>query len=116
MFLNTKRRRGVACVAMAAFFVGILLLSPVDGFAGDARKVRTRIQPLYPEIARQARIEGMVKVEAVVSPSGDVREARVIGGHPLLAAAAMDAVKRWKYEPASAQSTLVVEFNFRNGM
>lgn len=115
LFVESKRRFGAVCVFGAAIVLGISLISPVTGFAAeDSRKIKSRVQPQYPEIARRANIAGTVKVEAVISPGGEVREAKVVGGHPLLGAAAVDAIKRWKYEPAPEQSTLIVEFNFHN--
>ncbi len=116
MFIRTytNRRWGAACLLMAVLFVAISLLSPVSGFAEEFRKVKTRVAAVYPDVARRSGIAGTVKVEAVVSPSGDVKEARLIGGHPLLGAAAVEAIKKWKYEPGPGQSTLVVEFNFHS--
>jgi outer membrane biosynthesis protein TonB len=48
----------------------------------------------------------------VVAPNGVVKSAKVIGGHPLLVDPAMDAAKKWRYEPASEETTNVVEFHF----
>ncbi len=58
-----------------------------------------RVDPLYPEIARQARIEGVVIIEAETDTSGRVRNARVLRSIPLLDQAALDAVRQWIYEP-----------------
>jgi TonB family protein len=57
-------------------------------------------------------ITGVVKVQVVVAPNGTVKEAKVVGGHPLLANAALDAVKKWRFEPAQAESSGVVDFKF----
>jgi len=56
-------------------------------------------QPQYPAVARAARIEGVVTIDAVIDEQGDVVRARVVGGPPLLISAALEAVTRWKYEP-----------------
>jgi TonB family protein len=48
----------------------------------------------------------------VVSPSGIVKEARVVGGHPVLASAALDAAKKWRFEASSAETTGVIDFKF----
>ena len=56
-------------------------------------------QPIYPSLARQARVEGDVVVEAVIDATGSVVEAKVISGHALLMSAALEAVRQWKYEP-----------------
>ena len=58
-----------------------------------------QIKPLYPRLAMQARVQGTVVLQAVIGKDGTVRDLRVISGHPLLVAAAMDAVKQWRYRP-----------------
>ena len=79
------------------------------------RKVKSKVAPVYPEIARKMGITGNVKLQLVVAPSGAVKETKVIGGHPILVNAAVDAVKKWKFETASAESTGTVEFRFDPG-
>lgn len=76
------------------------------------RRAKTKVAPVYPELARKMNIIGIVKVEVVVAPNGSVKDAKVVGGHPVLANAALEAVKKWKFEPAAAESTGVVEFKF----
>jgi TonB family protein len=77
-----------------------------------ARRVKTKVAPLYPELARKMNITGTVKVEVVVAPNGTVKDARVVGGHPVLATSALDAVKKWRFEPAPGESTGVIDFKF----
>jgi periplasmic protein TonB len=57
------------------------------------------VSPVYPDSARTARIEGVVIIEAVIGPTGDVREARVLRSRPLLDEAALTAVRQWKFTP-----------------
>src|SRR4029453_9275506 len=57
------------------------------------------VRPVYPDIARQARVQGSVVMECRIDPSGRVTEVRVLRGVPLLDASAMDAVRQWVYEP-----------------
>lgn len=76
------------------------------------RRAKTKVQPNYPELARKMNISGTVKVEVVVSPNGAVKDARVVGGHPVLATAALDAAKKWRFEPAAAESTGIIDFKF----
>jgi TonB family protein len=57
-------------------------------------------------------IAGTVKIEVVVAPNGSVKGARVVGGHPVLATAALDAAKKWRFEPASGESSGVIDFKF----
>jgi periplasmic protein TonB len=58
-----------------------------------------RVQPNYPPLARQARIQGVVLLQATISKEGDIRDLTLISGHPMLAPAAIEAVKQWKYRP-----------------
>lgn len=57
-------------------------------------------------------ITGTVKVYVVVAPDGTIKESRVVGGHPLLVGATMDALKKWKFETASEESSGTLEFKF----
>jgi len=59
----------------------------------------SRPAPIYPPMAKQARIQGVVRLEATISPEGRVTNLKVISGHPLLVQAALDAVKQWVYKP-----------------
>jgi periplasmic protein TonB len=68
------------------------------GLVNPARIVQ-RLEPVYPLIARQARISGTVELEGIIGIDGRIRELRVLSGHPLLTKAALDAVRHWVYEP-----------------
>jgi TonB family protein len=76
------------------------------------RRAKSKVQPAYPELARKMNIAGTVKIEVVVAPNGTVKEARVVGGHPVLANSALDAAKKWRFEPAGGESTGVIDFKF----
>ena len=54
---------------------------------------------MYPALARSARVQGTVHLLGVVSKDGTIQKLQVLGGHPLLVAAAVDAVKQWVYRP-----------------
>ena len=58
-----------------------------------------RVQPNYPPIARQARVQGTVELRAIISKSGTIENLGVGHGHPLLSAAAIEAVRQWRYRP-----------------
>jgi protein TonB len=58
-----------------------------------------RVQPNYPPLARQARVQGSVLLEATISENGDIVDLHVVSGHPMLVTAAVEAVKQWKYRP-----------------
>jgi protein TonB len=76
------------------------------------RRAKNKVQPIYPELARKMNLVGTVKIEVIVAPNGTVKEARVVGGHPVLAGAALDAAKKWRFDPASTESTGVIDFKF----
>jgi len=61
--------------------------------------VISKVQPVYPADAKAARIQGSVVIAAIIGKDGNIQSERLISGHPLLAPAAMDAVKQWKYRP-----------------
>jgi TonB family protein len=108
------RRAGVLLLAVMAIMggVGVARLRAQDTQIEVVRKAKSKVQPAYPDLARRMNITGTVKVEVVVAPNGTVKEAKVVGGHPVLAGAALEAVKKWRFEPAAAESSGVVDFKF----
>ncbi len=78
----------------------------------SSRKVRSKVAPVYPDLARKMSITGTVRMQVIVEANGSMKEAKVVGGHPILVNAAMDAVKKWKFEPGPAETTEIVEFKF----
>jgi protein TonB len=76
------------------------------------RRAKSKVQPAYPDLARRMNLTGTARIEVVVSPNGTVKDARIVGGHPVLANAALDAAKKWRFEPAPAESSGVIEFKF----
>jgi periplasmic protein TonB len=58
-----------------------------------------KVPPAYPPLARQARIQGVVVLQAQISKEGNIQNLQLISGHPMLAPAAIEAVKQWKYKP-----------------
>jgi protein TonB len=59
------------------------------------------VNPVYPQIAQQTRVQGVIVMEAIISKEGSIESLRTVSGHPLLFQAAIDAVKQWKYRPAT---------------
>jgi len=86
--------------------------SPLHAQEELTRKVKSKVAPVYPDLARRMNITGTVRLVVVVAPNGTLKETKVMGGHPILVTAAVDAVKKWKFEPADAESTGTVEFKF----
>jgi len=99
--------------AVAASFFALSLASAQSVSEEGKRKIKTKSAPTYPELARRMNISGKVKIEVVIAPDGRVRSTRPIGGHPVLVQSCVDAVKDWKFEPASEETTQIIEFDFR---
>jgi signal peptidase I len=84
---------------------------------GQARLVSAP-QPVYPPLARNARIQGVVKLQALIDTDGSIAHLSLISGHPLLVKAAMDAVQHWRYEPTVVNGKAVtaiteIDVNFK---
>jgi len=76
------------------------------------RKIKTQVTPAYPDLAKRMNVHGKVRLEVTVAPDGNVKNVRVLGGHPILATASQDAVRNWKFEPGPKETTQVIEVNF----
>jgi protein TonB len=81
-----------------------------------------RVQPNYPQLAKQARIQGQVVLQAEISKDGTIQNLQLISGHPMLAPAAIEAVKQWRYkpyllngDPVAVETTVVVNFSLSGG-
>lgn len=103
-----------------AVWVGALALS-LSGSASwlanaqeaeAARKVTRRVPPVYPDIARQARLMGTVRIMLTVAPDGTVKRLKTLGGNAVLASAAEAAAKQWKFEPLKKETNEAVAFKF----
>jgi len=86
--------------------------SQVQQKVEGARVLVARTAPTYPALARSMALQGVVKVEAVVSPEGSVKAVEVKGGHPVLAQPAANAVRQWRWERASHETRELVEVKF----
>jgi TonB family protein len=101
------------------FAVGLLLLGGWAAISAPRlwgqeinRKIKNKVAPLYPDLAKHMNISGVVKIQITVAANGSIKDANLIGGHPLLASAALDAVKKWRFEAGPEESTGIVEFRF----
>ena len=70
----------------------------IGGNVQQAKLIR-QPKPIYPPLAKQARISGVVHLAAVISKDGTIQDLKAVGGHPLLIPAALEAVKQWVYQP-----------------
>jgi TonB family protein len=111
------KSRIVGCGLMLALVGGLGM--PVRTHAQEAtdlgkRKAKLKVAPEYPDLARHMNVTGKVRIEAVISADGKVTSTKVLGGSPLLVSAAVDALKKWKFEPAPKETTETLEFDFQN--
>ena len=83
-----------------------------SGSEEGKRKVKTKVAPTYPELAKRMNVTGKVKIEVIITSDGRVKSTRALGGHPLLVQSCIDAVKEWKFATAPEETTQVVEFEF----
>ena len=107
---NGMRKMGMLLFQAAA--LGLLLAMALPARAGDDRAIKTRVAPVYPEIARRMKVAGVVRLEATVDPQGKVKEVKTVSGNHMLSVAAEDAVRQWKFVPAPEDSTESVNVNF----
>jgi len=80
-----------------------------------------RVEPAYPPLAKQARIQGVVVLTAIIGKDGNVQNLQIVNGHPLLAPAAIEAVKQWRYkpfllngQPVEVETTVTVNFRVQS--
>jgi protein TonB len=76
-----------------------------------------KVEPKYPTIAEGARIQGQVVLTAIISKTGEIQNLMLVGGHPMLVPAAIEAIKQWRYrpfllngEPVEVETTITVTF------
>jgi len=91
---------------------GFVLTSPAQKAPKFERKALVSVKPEYPELLKRARIGGLVRLRAWILPNGTVSNVEVLGGNPILAASAVDAVKKWKFAPGPIQTTDDISLNF----
>ena len=115
----TRRKPVVRSLICFVFFLtivsGLLILAPQRSRAqqpDSARKLVARTPAPYPPLARAMALQGTVKIEVLVSPDGAVKETQIKGGHPVLAQAAVNSVRHWKWEPAAHETHETVEVKF----
>ena len=105
-------------VRLAGVLLCALLLSVIAPWAHaqkadkTLRKLVYKESPGYPVTLREAHIGGVVRLEIVISPKGNVDSVSPLGGNPVLVEAASAAVRKWKYAPAAAQTKEEVQINF----
>ncbi len=112
MGISKSAKLALVVLAAANLLAGITAVAQTATTSDTGRKVKTRVAPVYPELAMRMNVSGKVKLELVITPDGRVKSTRVIGGHPILVQACQDAVKDWKFVAAPEETTQIVEFDF----
>jgi len=112
--VSLRGTRSWLATAVFAALIAIFSLPTSRTWAQDdlPRKVKSRVAPVYPTLAKQMNITGVVKIQITIAQNGVVKTTKLVGGHPLLANAALDAVKKWRFETGPEETTGVVEFKF----
>ena len=104
----------VVLLAATLFLNGFLAPAACAQSQGqpNTRKLKLSVPPEYPELARKMNIQGVARVLLTVTPDGRVVGIKELGGNPVLVSALVQAVKKWKYEPADHESEIEVRFEF----
>ena len=98
--------------AALSSIVATFALAQQPGSEPGKRKAKSKVAPVYPELAKRMNVTGRAKIEVIITPDGRVKSTRAVGGHPLLVQACLDAVKEWKFVAAPEETTQVVECEF----
>jgi TonB family protein len=102
-----------------AFAVGLLIIggwaasdAPLARAQEINHRTKSKVIPNYPALARQMKLTGVVRVMVTVYPNGSIKETKLLGGHPVLATATLEAIRKWRFEAGPEESTGIVEFRF----
>ena len=98
-----------------SFSTAILLsaIAAASASGQEARKSISKPTPHYSEVAKRLNLVGAVKVEITIGPDGKIKNANVLGGHPIFVNSTLDALKEWKYEPSKTETMATLTFDFR---
>ena len=107
---NGARQAGVRLMQAAALALVVALAIPA--MAVNERAIKSRVAPVYPEIAKRLRIAGAVHLEVTVDPEGKVTDVKPVSGNQMLSPAAADAVRKWKFAPGAGNATVDVVVDF----
>lgn len=104
----------VSAVVLSAAFLASPALRAQQEAPEAGRKVTRKVVPLYPDIARRWHLTGTVKMTATVAPDGAVKAVKTLGGNAVFVLAAQEAVKQWKYELSTKETTESVALVFKD--
>ena len=113
MVTYVARTRGaIGYVSSDASTEGVKMLAVAQQDHRRERRLLTKLEPEYPETLKRMGIGGTVKLELTISPRGEVVDALILGGNPILAESAVKAAKQWVYAPSPSTTTLQVAIPF----
>ena len=107
------RRTVLAIVFLLA--ASLLITASLFGQEADSqphRRVLSKVLPTYPDLARQMKTKGSVRLLVVVNPDGRVKSTQVLGGSPVFIKAAEEAVEKWRFETLTKETNEPVELRF----
>ena len=99
-------------IALAGLVLAVASL-PAQEQPPLRRKIVSQVAPAYPELARKMQMVGTVKIRVVIAATGRLASAEVVGGSPVLAKAATDALEKWRWSPDHQETAELIELNFR---
>jgi len=111
---NNRKRLAWASLALLVFGLALWSVPAVRAQSEEhsGRKVIRSQTPDYPVVLKSKGIGGTVRLSATVLANGTVAHVEILGGNPILAESAVNAVMKWKYAPAASPSNEIVKFNF----
>ena len=107
-----KNRTAVALFVFVPILMFVPSHAPAQEPSEGVRKVVNKVVPQYPGLARSRNLQGVVRADVLVAPDGKVKYIEVKGGHPVLADAAQNALRQWKWAPAPRETHESVELRF----
>jgi len=105
-------RGAIGYVSAGTSTEGVKILTVAVSFGNNERKLLTRVDPIYPEELYKRSIGGTVRLKVIIAPNGSVEHAELLGGNPVLGDAAIVAVQKWKYAPASSRTVTEITIPF----
>jgi TonB family protein len=112
MILEQRGKAGFRERRRAWIVLLLLCVFALSLHAAEERAVKSRVAPVYPEIAKRMKIGGAVKLEVTVDAEGKVVDVKPISGSRVLSEAAEEAVRKWRFVPGPSQSVVDVDLNF----
>jgi len=109
----TRTKGAIGYVSGVASTEGVKVLAVSDGRSAE-RTLLTRVEPEYPETLQRLQIGGVVRLAVTISPKGTVENVALLGGNPILAEAAVKAVKQWVYTPGPSHTTVEITVPFES--